>query len=56
MIEGMDGVRVAKVKAHLKYKDVVSGRMPWHAWLGNGVADMWGKYACAEADRLSPCA
>lgn len=45
-----------KVKAHLKYRDVVEQRIPWHAWLGNGVADMWAKRGGVEAERLSPSA
>ena len=40
ILKGMDGIKVKKVKAHLKYKDAVGGRLPWHARVGNGVADM----------------
>ena len=48
-------VTVQKVKAHLSYSDVASGRISWHKWIGNGLADLWAKRGSAEAERLSPC-
>ena len=49
-------VSVQKVKAHLSYQKVREGRISWKAWVGNGVADMWAKWGCSEAERLSPSA
>ena len=46
---------VLKVKAHLEYKDVVSGRISWDTWLGNRIADLWAKRVSSDAERLSPC-
>ena len=55
-LEDLPGlVTVLKVKAHLQYSDVVSGRIPWGVWIGNGLADLWAKRGSAEAERLSPC-
>ena len=51
-LEGL--VEVRKVKAHLRFQDVVDQRIPWSSWVGNGVADMWAKFGSAEASRLSP--
>ena len=49
-------VAVQKVKAHLSYSDVAHGRIAWHKWIGNGIADLWAKRGSAEAERISPCA
>ena len=49
-------VQVVKVKAHLSYEDVLSGRIPWKHWLGNGMADMWAKAGSTAAARQSPTA
>ena len=51
-----DLVQVVKVKAHLSYEDVLSGRIPWTHWIGNGMADMWAKAGSAAAARQSPTA
>ena len=54
-LEDLEGlVEVRKVKAHLRFQDVRDGRITWTTWVGNGVADMWAKFACAESERLSP--
>ena len=49
-------VSVQKVKAHMSYQKVLDGRISWSDWVGNGVADMWAKRGCSEAERLSPSA
>ena len=47
-------VEVKKVKAHLTFSHVMDGRISWEQWVGNGIADLQAKHACAEAIGLSP--
>ena len=47
---------MVKVKAHLTYEDVQSGRIQWKHRLGNGISDTWAKAGSAAAARQSPTA
>ena len=49
MLDELQGIRVIKVKAHLNYNQVQEGRIPFHHWCGNGVADTWAKSGCDAA-------
>ena len=51
-----DTVRIVKVNAHLGVRDVLSGRIHWQRWIGNGVADKWAKAGAWAAARQSPTA
>ena len=54
ILPGLENVRVVKVKAHLSYRDVEEGRIPFAHWVGNGVADQWAKVGCETACTASP--
>ena len=55
-MKDLDGlVSVRKVKAHLKYQHVLEGKISWHEWIGNGIADTWAKQGSKVASQLSPC-
>ena len=47
-------ISVVKVKAHLTYEEVLSGRTPWQHWIGNALADVRAKVGAAAVARRSP--
>ena len=49
MLDELQGIRVVKVKANLKYDHVLERRKAFQHWCGNGVADLWAKSGCDAA-------
>ena len=49
MLRELHGIKVVKVKAHLKYEHVREGRIKFEHWCGNGMADKSAKAGCDAA-------